>query len=230
MRPLSCAAVAVALACLLLAGAPVVSGQTLTDTTYTVALEPDGNATVTLTYAFDLETSAEAAAFDELEADRGAREQLADEFQTQMSGVAERTAGRTNRSMAVDNATVSFDRAETVGTVHVRVEWANLARVTDDGGLTLSEPFASSFTPEGAVRVTAPTDHSISSVTPDPAQQTVTTVTWDANATLSGFTVVTAPTQTPTATPTATAETSPGFGPALAVLATLLFVAWVVRH
>jgi hypothetical protein len=170
------------------------SGQTPTDTTYTIALETDGNATVTLTYIFNLETSAEANAFDQLETDTAVRTQLADEFQVQMSRVAERTAGLTNRSMAVRNATVSFNRTKTVGFVDVQIKWVNLTNVTDDGRLRLSEPFRSSFTPDGVFRVTAPSGHSIVSMSPEPAQETTTTATWDADATLSGFNIVTAPT------------------------------------
>jgi len=110
---------AVGLACLLLvAGAPAVSGQTPTDTTYTVALEADGDATVTLTYAFALETAADEAAFDELQTDEATREALAEQFRTEMDAVAERTAARTNRSMAVENATVRFERTDTVGEAH----------------------------------------------------------------------------------------------------------------
>ena len=216
--------VAVVLICLLLmAGAPAVSGQTPTDTTYTVALDADGDATVTLTYAFTLETPASEAAFDELQADDAAREALAEQFQAKMDAVAERTTTETNRSMAVQNATVTFERRDAVGEAHVRVEWTDLARVDDDGRLTLTEPFSTQFTPDGEFRVTTPSSHTIASVSPEPDAQTNTSATWNANTSLSGFTLTTEPiTEVADTEPDDDAPiTTPGFTAALAVLAVL---------
>jgi len=226
MQSVTRAVVTLALVSLLVAGAPIASGQTPTDTTSTVALQSDGNATVTVTYAFDLETSTEAAAFDELEADTTARERLASSFQTDMNAVADNTASQTNRSMSVHNATVSFDRTDTVGEASVRVEWVNLARVTDDDQLTLAEPFSASFTPDGTFRVIAPAGHTITSATPAPASQTATTATWDANATLDGFAVRTAP-----ADETGDDSVStPGFTAGLAALAVLVAALLIARQ
>jgi hypothetical protein len=222
---------AVGIACLLLvASAPGVNGQTPTETTYTVALEADGDATVTLTYAFTLETAADEAAFDELQTDEATREALAEQFRTEMDAVAERTAARTNRSMAVENATVRFERTDTVGEAHVRAEWTGLARV-DDGRLTLAEPFSTQFTPDGEFRVTTPSSHAITSVSPEPDQQTDTSATWNANTSLSGFTLVTEP-AAGSADVTSGDEppiTTPGFTAGLAVLA-VLFTAVVMRR
>jgi len=218
------ALIAVGLASLLLvAGAPAVSGQTPTDTTYTVALEADGDATVTLTYAFALETAADEAAFDELQTDEATREALAEQFRTEMDAVAERTAASTNRSMAVENATVTFERTDAVGKAHVRVEWTDLARVDDDR-LTLAEPFSTQFTPDGEFRVIPPTSHTITSVSPEPDQQTDTSVTWNANTSLSGFTLITEPAAGPAdaASDDEPPITTPGFTVGLAVLAVLL--------
>lgn len=216
--------IAVVLACLLLAsGAPGASGQTPTDTTYTVALDTDGDATVTLTYTFTLETAASEAAFDELQTDEAAREALAEQFQTEMDAVAERTTAQTNRSMAVQNATVTFERRDAVGEAYVRVEWTNLARVDDDGRLTLTEPFSTQFTPDGEFRVTAPASHTIASVSPEPDEQTDTSATWNPNTSLSGFALTTEPTATAADTETDDAPiTTPGFTAALAALALAL--------
>ncbi len=188
------------LVCLLAAGAPTVSGQLPTSTAYTIALEQDGDATVTLTYAFDLDTAADAAAFDDLETDQPARESLATEFQTEMDAVAQRTATRTNRSMAVRNATTVFERTETSGQVRVRAEWTGLGCVEGMGErererkrIVLSAPFSEQFTPDGTFRVIAPPGYAITSATPDPAQYDDNTATWDSNTTLTNFTVVSRP-------------------------------------
>jgi hypothetical protein len=229
--------IAVVLTSLLIGGVPSASGQTLTDTTYTVALEAKGNATVTLTYVFNLETSAEAAAFDQLEADTTVRTRLADEFQAQMEGVAGRTASQTSRLMTVQNAAVSFNRTESIGLVHVQIKWLNLASVTDNGHLTLSEPFGSSFTPDGVFRVTVPTGHTISSMSPNPIQQTTMTATWNADAILSGFKLVAAPTDvdsddadTFVSAPTSAIDYT-ALAPALALIALcLIVIIFVVRR
>lgn len=217
--------IAVVLASILLvAVAPGVSGQTPTDTSYTVALDANGDATVTVTYTFALETTADENAFDDLQADAAAREALAEQFQAEMAAVAERTATATNRSMAVRNATVTFERTDAVGEAHVRLEWVGLAHADDDGRLTLTEPFSTRFTPDGEFQVRTPSSYTITAVSPEPDQRTETSAVWNANTSLSGFTLVAEP-PAEAADTTADGQTpipTPGFTAVLAVLAILL--------
>jgi hypothetical protein len=232
MNSLTQTLIAVGLASLLLvACAPGASGQTATETTYTVALDADGDATVTLTYAFTLETTADEAAFDELQADDAARETLAEQFETEMATVADRTAAATNRSMALRNATVAFERTDAVGEAHVRLEWTNLARVDDDGRLTVAEPFSTQFTPDGKFRVQTPPSHVITSVSPEPDKQTNTSAVWNANTSLSGFTLVSEPAagSVDTASGDGPPITTPGFTAGLAALAVLLAAVTMCR-
>jgi len=79
--------------------------------------------------------------------------------------------------------------------------------------------------------VIPPTSHTITSVSPEPDQQTDTSAAWNANTSLSGFTLVTEP-AAGSADVTSSDEppiTTPGFTAGLAVLA-VLFTAVVMRR
>lgn len=156
---------------------------------FLVELDAEGDADVAVTYTYDLETDSERAAFEELEANETAREELADRFGNRMQGVADRASNETGRSMTVTDASVDVKSADGVGIVTLSVTWENLAAVEDDR-LTVTEPFASGFEPNRPFTVSAPDGYEIASASPSADSSSEGSVTWNAGTSLDGFEVV----------------------------------------
>ncbi|MFC6862778.1 PGF-CTERM sorting domain-containing protein [Halomicroarcula sp. GCM10025817] len=211
------------------------SGTSHAQDAFVVDLETDGSATVTLRSAFDLTTESQRAAFRELRDNETKTAALRDGFVERLRAVAAATADSTGRQMTVENATVTVDATESVGTVSLSATWTGLAAVEGDR-VTLTEPFASSFDPEHRFVVTAPDGYVLSTVTPRPDGYVLSTVTprpdvagtegtvanWAPNTSLDDFRVVAEPASEQTPPPQSTTGSSgPGFGVAAALGALL---------
>lgn len=186
--------VVVTLIVAIVAAVSILSAVAMADTAqsqepgFEVALEESGDATVTLRVTFDLTTD-EASVFRELETDATDRTAR---FQDRLGLVANATANRTGRSMAVTNATSRTYRVNETGVLELSADWANLAATTDDG-LRVTEPFASGFQPPREFVVTAPEGYRITDVTPAPAAVGQRQATWAAGTDLTGFTLQVTP-------------------------------------
>lgn len=181
---------------------------------FVVDLEADGSATVTLRSTFDLTTESQRAAFRELRDNETKTDALRDGFAERLHAVAAATAESTGRSMAVENATVTVEATDSVGTVSLSATWTGLATVEGDR-VTLTEPFASSFDPEHRFVVTAPDGYVLSTVTPRPdvAGTEGTVANWAPDTSLEDFRVVAEPAGNETPPPQSTTGSSgPGFG------------------
>ncbi|MFC7019691.1 MULTISPECIES: DUF7345 domain-containing protein [Haloarcula] len=199
------------------------SGADRSGDAFVVDLETDGSATVTLRSTFDLTTQSQRAAFRELRDNETKTAGLRDGFAERLRTVAAATAESTGRQMAVENATVTVDATDSVGTVSLSATWTGLAAV-DDEQVTLTEPFASSFDPEHRFVVTAPDGYVLSTVTPRPdvAGTEGTVANWAPDTSLEDFRVVATPASDQTPPPEATTGSSgPGFGIAVALGALL---------
>jgi hypothetical protein len=203
-----------------------------------VPLRTDGSGRVRLVLVFDLTRDSAATAFETLQEDQRAREDVRQRFRKRMASVAEQSESVTDRSMTVGDPQMALETGPDgeTGIVQVSVTWDGLAAVEDDH-LVVTEPFASGFTPdrEFRVRITPPEGYRVTTTRPTPASQTNTSVAWPAGADLSGFTVVYSPAnRTPlsteqvddlqpdrTITKGGTGASGPGFGPAAAVMAVL---------
>lgn len=213
--------VSLILVCSLVAApAAAQSGDTPTES-FRVTLEEDGDAEIQLTLTFDLDNDDEQDAFESLADDTAAQAEIRDRFANRMAAVADDASQATSREMSVSDAEVAVSTTDGVGVVTLSVHWSNLAAVDGDS-FTVTEPFASGFTPDQQFVLVGPDGYTVTDATPTPDQQTENTVLWDAGADLSGFQV----TFTEDAGQAQTeAPEQPGFGPvgALVVLiATLL--------
>ena len=202
---------------------------------FRVDLDADGGADVSVTYVYDLESEDEADAFETISQNETVQTALADRFESRMDAVAERSAERTDREMSVTNAAIDLERADGVGFVTLSVHWDGLAAV-DDGTVTVTEPFASGFSPDRPLTVSAPDGYAITTATPTPSDTDGATATWEAGADLDGFEVTAERTETETdddstdGTPTDDeTEDTPGFGIAITAVA-LVAAAMMARR
>ncbi|MFC7027234.1 PGF-CTERM sorting domain-containing protein [Halomicroarcula sp. GCM10025324] len=229
-RPVAAFALAALVVVSLVGPVGTASGADHSGDAFVVALEADGSATVTLRSTFDLTTESQRTAFRELRDNETKTTALRDGFSERLRAVAAATAESTGRSMAVENATVTVEATDTVGTVSLSATWVGLAAVDGDQ-VTLTEPFASSFDPERQFVVTAPDGFVLSTVTPRPdvAGTEGTVANWAPDTGLDDFRVVATPAsqQTPPSE-SSTGSSGPGFGVAVALGA--LFSAGVLAH
>ena len=204
--------------------------ETVMGDAFVVSLHDDGSATVTLREAFDLTTDTERSTFRELERNETRTERLLASFEQRLTAVSTAAADDTDRSMAVENATVSITTDGDTGVVSVSVDWTRLAAVDGDR-LVVSTPFDADFDPSRAVVVHAPAGYTLSATGAAPDSITAGSATWDANTSLSGFSVTAVPGDAATATDTATATGSsgPGFGVLTAIAALSALVAVRLR-
>lgn len=205
--------------------APPATAAEQDDERFRVDLDAAGDANVSVTYAYDLETDAERTAFDDLATNETARTRLATRFERRMAAVAADASTETGRSMAVGDATLAVESADGVGTVTLTVHWEQLA-ATDGDRLVVTEPFASGFQPDRTFTVRAPAGYEVASASPTPSSGGEAMVTWEAGTDLSGFELVGAPSET-------AGDESPGagagFGVVVAVVA-LVGVALAARR
>ncbi|WP_176819502.1 DUF7345 domain-containing protein [Halopenitus persicus] len=193
---------------------------------FTVALEDDGDATVTVRLTYDLEADDERAAFEDLRNDSTARTDLRDRFASRMRSVANETATNVDREMAIDDGSVDLTTVDDTGVVELSVHWTDLATTTD-GSIVLAEPFASGFTPDRQFVVVPPEGYSTTAATPAPTAVEDGTHVWEPGTSLDGFEMVLSPDDGPGATGSATADagatsdSAPGFGVGTAIAALL---------
>lgn len=193
---------------------------------FLVELDAEGDADVSMTFTYDLDTEDEEAAFEELRANETARTALADRFGSRMTAVAADASTATDREMSVTDPSTEFRRDGGVGVIELSVSWSNLAAVDGDR-LTVTEPFASGFEPDRPFTVVAPEGYGVASAEPSPSSTDETSATWDPGTGLDGFEVVLEPTagdetddgSDDRTADDDTAEDSPGFGVVVAVLA-----------
>lgn len=212
-----------ALAVVLVSAAVTPAAATQSTTpSLTVDLRADGDAEVTVVSTFDLDSDDEQAAFDELRSNETAREAYTARFADRWRAVAANTESQTGREMTVSDASLELDREGSTGVATFTVTWTDLAAVEGDT-LTLSEPFASEFTPDRRFVVVLPDGYELTSSTP--AQSADSRLVYDAGASLDGFTVVAEAADSTTAT----GGSGPGFG-VVAAIAGLLAAALLVRR
>lgn len=173
-----------------LAVTPVAGAQQSdTEPSLLVELDDSGDAQVTLTMTYDLDTDEEADAFESLEGDEEAQATALDRFEGNMQSVADTASDRTDRTMAVTGQSVSADRQDDVGVLSMTVEWTNFA-ATDGDDLVVTEPFASGYETDRPLTIVAPDGYQVSDATPAPDSESDGTATWDAGTDLDGFEVV----------------------------------------
>ena len=153
---------------------------------FLVELDADGDADVAVTFAFELDSEEQRAAFEELEANATARDAFTERFENRMTAVATDAAEATDREMSVGDASITVETTGDVGLVTLNLHWEGLAAVDGDR-LTVTEPFASGFEPDRAFTVQTPDGHEITSATPEPSTDGTTTASWEAGASLEGF-------------------------------------------
>jgi PGF-CTERM protein len=174
----------------------------------TVSLAADGSADIIVVSTFDLESDDEQSAFDTLQNNETARSAYTARFRDRWSAVANSTQRQTARQMAITDTSLDLSREGSTGVATLRVRWDSLATVAD-GTLTLSEPFASEFSPDRQFSVVLPDGYAVDTVDPEPMTQSSSQVTYDAGTSLSGFELVAQQQQTDTQT---TGDGGPGFG------------------
>jgi hypothetical protein len=221
--------VALALACVLAAVAgPAAAASGVQESrddgsSTVVALQSDGDAEVTLAVTFDLTTDAEREAFESLRANETKQADLREQYGDRMGSVAAAASNETDREMTVGDPSIAFETADGSdrGLVRLSVTWSNLAAVEGDR-MTVSEPFASGFAPEGEFSVVAPEGYDIESTTPAPDESTVRRATWTAGSDLDGFEAVVESDDGPE-----TGDRLPGFGVQAALAALLAGIAGI---
>jgi PGF-CTERM protein len=199
---------------------------------FLVELDGEGNADVSMTFVYDLNSEDEQAAFEELWDNETAGEETATRFENRMSAVAEDASSATDREMSVSDAAIEFDRDGNVGRITMSVAWSNLAAVDGDR-LTVTEPFASGFQPDRPFTLTAPEGYGIASAAPDPSSSDEASATWEADTELEDFEVVVEQAEDTESTDDGSpdegdTDDSPGFGVvagSLALLAAALLAA-----
>lgn len=196
---------------------------------FLVDLDESGNANISLTLTYNLDSDEERDAFEELRENTTAQEEFAERFENRMTVVAEDASNATDREMSVGSARVEIETGDDIGVVTLTVPWENLAAV-DGGRLTVTEPFSSGFDPGLPFSVAVPDGYEIVSSSPEASSSDEASVTWEAGASLQGFELV--------AEPAAENEESPeddtdadgaGFG-VVAVLWALLAAALLVAR
>lgn len=203
---------------------------------FVVELDETGAADVSITFAYDLDTDDERAAFESLRENTTAQAEYTERFENRMMAVADDVSAATEREQSVGSSNIELYRSEDVGVVVLSLEWTNLAAVDGDQ-LILTEPFASGLDPDRALTVIVPDGYDIASTTPEPSSDDGTSVTWDSGVSLDGFELVaeasseTERSETDDASPDADdTEDAVGFGIVTAVVALLSAAALVVRR
>ncbi|GAA0548377.1 hypothetical protein ABNG02_07010 [Halorubrum ejinorense] len=162
---------------------------------FVVAPDADGDATVALVLAYDLADDADEAAFEEL---REQPENVTARFDDRMTRIAERTATQTGREMGVSDARVEVESTNGTGVVRLSVTWTNLAAVDGDR-LVVSEPFESAFRPDRPFVLVAPDGYALADATVEADATTsadeggAASAEWDPGTDLSGFSATLAP-------------------------------------
>jgi len=156
---------------------------------FVVGVDTDGDATVAVSYTFDLDDEARQAAFDQLRQNDSAREAFRRDFERQLAGVAAEAGETTGREMAVSDSTITFETVDDTGVATLSVTWTDLAAV-EGNRLVVTEPFASGFETDRPLHVVAPEGYAVTDAAPDPDAPTGETASWAAGSDLSGFEVV----------------------------------------
>ena len=162
---------------------------------FVVALDADGDATVTLVLTYDLADDGDEAAFEEL---RDRPENVTARFDDRMTRIAERTATETGREMSVSDVRAEVESTDGSGVVRLSASWANLAAVDGDR-LVVSEPFESSFRPDRPFVLVAPDGYALAETTIEADATTAADETgaasaeWTPGTDLSGFSATLAP-------------------------------------
>ncbi|EMA61513.1 DUF7345 domain-containing protein [Halorubrum lipolyticum] len=165
---------------------------------FVVALDADGDATVALVLTYDLADADDEAAFEEL---RERPENVTDRFDDRMTRIAERTAAETGREMSVSDVRAEVESTDGTGVVRLSATWANLAAVDGDR-LVVSEPFESAFRPDRPFVLVAPDGYVLADATVEADATTRTDGTgaaiaeWSPGTDLSGFSAAFAPAET----------------------------------
>lgn len=223
--------VATAFALLVSIGAaPVAAQQSPPEPALEVALHEDGSATVTLVATFDLTSASESAAFEELRNDSDARDRFRSTFAERLRSFVASAEAETGRTMSVSDPSISLSTTDRTGVVEMSVVWNGLAAVRGDR-VILTEPFASGFTPDRELRVTAPEGYALTSVSPSPDSTDEGRAIWAAGTDLDGFRVVASPQSQSDAEKTGTTGSeTPGFGIAIALAALLGSALLLIRR
>ena len=203
---------------------------------FLVELDAEGNADVSMTFAYDLDSDDEQAAFEALRENTTAQTASIERFENRVTAVADDASAATDREMSVRSADIELYRSGDVGVVVLSLQWTNLAALDGDR-LTVTEPFASGFDPDRPFAVVLPDGYDIATTTPEPSSVDDSTVTWDAGVTLDEFELAA---EADTGTGDAGADdTSPdeddtedavGFGVVTAVVSLLSVAALAVRR
>lgn len=194
-----------------------------TSPSFVVEVLENGDATITVTMTYDLETDDQRDAFRSLEERPDDQQAALDRFADRLSDVADRTAERTDRSMDVSAADVSVTQSDDVGALHLTVTWSGLA-ATEDDRLVVEEPFASGFETERPLTLVAPEGYEVASATPSPDDEFDAHATWDVGTSLENFEVVFEPTADDDD------DGMPGFGVGVALLALVAALGVAVRR
>lgn len=157
---------------------------------FVVELDEHGDATLSMTYTFDLD-SVEGDAFDDLQ-DSEEREEFKAVFETRMEDLAASVSEETDREVSVSDAELEMYRVDETGVVTLSVGWTHLAAVSDDD-IVVTEPFASGFSPDRPFVVVLPESYEMDSVTHEPDEQSERSLMWDAESDLTGFELVLSP-------------------------------------
>ncbi|MFC4544274.1 DUF4897 domain-containing protein [Halosolutus amylolyticus] len=186
-----------------------------TDSAFVVALEDDGDATVTVVVTFDLTDEADRAAFQSLKENETKRSELEARTERRLQSVVAGVANETDREMAIEETRVSFETDDQTdrGIVSVSATWRGFA-ATEDGLLTIAEPFNSGFTADQAVVLQLPDGYALAEATPEPSERADGHVSWDANTSLEGYEAVIVPSDGAD-----DGDSQPGFGLGAAAIA-----------
>lgn len=190
-------------------------GSVADDTAFVVALEADGDATVTLRLTFHLDREVEREALARLRENRSA---VAAGFEAGLERVAARTAAGTGREMRIADVAVDVSTAGGTGVVELSATWVGLAAVEEDR-LVVSQPFADGFTPPGRFVVRGPEGYAVAASSPDATTTDDGSAAWAAGSSLDGFEAAFVPADAAAGR----SQPLPGFGFAAAALA-LAFV------
>lgn len=214
-----------------LSAAPASATSEHHEEAFLVELDGEGNADVSVTYTYDLETDSAQAAFEELRTNETAQDERLTRFQNRMEMVAADAANTTGRDMSINDASIDFSTAKggDTGVVMLSVTWNGLAAVEGDR-LTVTEPFASGFEPDRPFTVRWPDSYERGDTAPTPATSTDASATWDAGTEFESFSLtVTGSSTSSESDPAATDGSGSGFG-VTAVIAALAAVLLTARR
>lgn len=173
-----------------LLGAPVADAAGAGETdepSFVVELTADGDATVSLVTIYDLSDEDERQAFQSLQDDDEATDELRDRFAERMASVATST-GAEGEAVITDES-IELRTDDDRGIVTVSVTWIDLATV-EDGTLVLTEPFASGFETDRQLVVTGPDGSTVDETSHEPVEMDAESAWWDAEMDLNEFELV----------------------------------------